>query len=141
MKKLLKVLDELGNPFMETSTDLLVIDTRDVMDDAVAETVRNIEHLGKNQYEKFVTERLVLCTKPVTETLSRNKLPLFSRPPIKMHSKQKAQIAALKSDCGLFSRLYISCQTRAGDLKQFFSHENQASPPSLSIGGKLRSGV
>lgn len=45
---------------------------------------------------------------------------------------------ALKTDCDLFSRLYISCQTRDGNLDQFFSLENQAAPPALSTGGKLR---
>ena len=59
----------------------------------------------------------------------------------KMQSKQKNQIAALKSDCGLFSRLYICCQTRHGDLDEFFSHENHAVQPALSTGGKLRVGV
>ena len=51
------------------------------------------------------------------------------------------QVAALKNDCALFSRLYVSCQTRDGDLDTFFTHENQAAPPSLSVGGKLRLGT
>ena len=32
------------------------------------------------------------------------------------------------------------CQIRDGDLDQFFAHENQSTPPSLSVGGKLRNG-
>ena len=44
----------------------------------------------------------------------------------------------MKSDCALFARLYISCQTRDGDLDEFFKHENQGCPPSLSHLGKLR---
>ena len=54
----------------------------------------------------------------------------FSRPPAKMQSKEKNQLAALKSDCGLFLRLYI--QTRHADLYEFFSHENHAVQPALS---------
>ena len=46
----------------------------------------------------------------------------------------------MKSDCNLFSRLYLACQARDGDVDQFFSHENHACPPSLSQGGKLRLG-
>ena len=53
-------------------------------------------------------------------------------------SKQKMQVTALKNNCSLFSRLFISCQTRDGDLGRFFAHENQATPPSLTIGGKIR---
>ena len=48
------------------------------------------------------------------------------------------QITTLKNDCSLFSRLYISCQNRDGDLDTFFAHENQATPPSLSLEGKIR---
>ena len=33
--------------------------------------------------------------------------------------------------------MYISCQTREGNLKNFFSHENQTTPPSLSENGHL----
>jgi hypothetical protein len=54
----------------------------------VAETVRKIETLGEEQYTNFVTERLEQCKTPVTETLPKNKLPLFSRPPVKIQSKQ-----------------------------------------------------
>ena len=38
-------------------------------------------------------------------------------------------------------RLYVSCQTRDGDLDSFFAHKNHAAPPSLSLGGKLRLGT
>ena len=141
VKALVTVLEEMGNPFLEHSQDLLVIDTRDIMDIKVAETVRRIETLGEEQYTTFVKERLEQCTTPVTQTLPKNKLPLFSRPPVKMKLKQKAQLAALKSDCGLFSRLCISCQRRDGDIDNFFSHENQGSPPALSTGGNIRIGV
>ena len=125
----------MGNPFLEKTQDLLVLDTRDIMETPVAETVRKIESLGEEQYTKFVEERLELCTKPVTDTLPKNKLPLFNRSQTKT---QQMQLAAVKSDCSLFSRLYIACQSRDGDLDQFFSHENQAAPPALSTGGKPR---
>jgi len=36
--------------------------------------------------------------------------------------------------------LYIRCQNRDGNVTEFFSHENQACPPSISDGGQLRSG-
>ena len=43
----------------------------------------------------------------------------------------------LKTDCHLFSKLFISCQSRECDLKEFFRHENQSHPAALSGGGKL----
>ena len=111
------------------------------MDASVVETVRKIKSLGLEQYKKFVEERLQQSLKPITETLSKNNLPLFSRPTIKSPSKEKLQLAALKKDRCLFMRLYVACQTRGGDLDQFFSHEIQVVPTALSCGGKQRIGT
>ena len=41
------------------SEDLMVLDTRDIMDASVGETVHNTEMLGKEQFEEFVDERLI----------------------------------------------------------------------------------
>ena len=46
-------------------------------------------------------------------------------------------MTSLKSDCNLFSHLYIASKYRDGDLENFFSHENHPWPPSLSEHGKL----
>ena len=141
VKCLVDVIEEMGNPFMEQSEDLLALDTRDILHTSVGDAVRKAEALGKEQYQKFVDERLVKCEKPITDVISKNKLTLLSHTPDKSPSKHKMQVAVLKNDCNLFSRLYISCQTRSGDLDVFFAHENQATPPSLSVGGKLRLGT
>ena len=45
------------------------------------------------------------------------------------------------TDCELFSRLYIACQSRDGNLDDFFKHENHPYPPSLSVNGDLRYGT
>ena len=37
----------------------------------------------------------------------------------------------------LFGQLYISLQNRDGDISEFFAHEVQSYPPSLSEFGKL----
>jgi len=62
---------------------------------------------------------------------------LFVGSTTKMASKEKQQLTSMKSDVELFSRLYISCQTRDGNLKDFFQHENQAWQPVLSDWGRL----
>ena len=53
-------------------------------------------------------------------------------------SKDKAKITVLKEGCALFSRLYIACQNREGNLEDFFKFENQPWPPSLPQMGHLR---
>ena len=49
-------------------------------------------------------------------------------------SKSKLHIASLKCDVKLFSKLYIGCQTREGNLANF---SPWTYPPTLSDGGKL----
>ena len=141
VQALVEVIEDLGNPFMEESRDLLVLDIRDIADPAVVTTVRGIEKKGHDQYDSFVTDRLVERTSPVSDTISKNSMPLFNRPFKGTPSKATQMITSLKSDCALFFRLYIACQTRDGDLDNFFKHENHAYPPSLSQLGKLRFGT
>ena len=131
----------MGNPFLEESKDLLVLDTRDIVDTSVAETVRKIKERGKTQFKAFVADRLEKQTVSLFEPIKRNNLALFSSPPpSKAKSSDKMQIASLKSNCSLFSRLYISCQVRDGDLEAFCSHENQSFPPALTQFGQLSLG-
>ncbi len=131
----------MGNPFFEESDELLVLDTRDIADPSVVEAMYVLKKTGQVQYNTFITERLVQQTKPINDPIKRNNFPLFSRPPVREKSKSKQQLLSLKNDCSLFSSLYISCQRRDGDLDDFFKHENQACPPSLSSMGKLRLGT
>ena len=49
------------------------------------------------------------------------------------------KLQAVRNDCKLFSKLYIGCENRDGNLNEFFSHENQACPPSISDAGQLPS--
>ncbi|CAG2195184.1 unnamed protein product [Mytilus edulis] len=48
---MVEVMNELGNPFMEDSQDLLVLDTKDIAPTSVVDTIRKIEKIGKTQYE------------------------------------------------------------------------------------------
>lgn len=140
--KLLKsTFDEYGNPFLETSGDQLVLDTRDIENKPVVDTLYKIEEVGFKQYNTFVTERLIDRTKPLDDTIKKNMLCLFGSPRVRKKSKAQELMSAVKSDRNLFSRLSVACQVRDGNLQEFFSHENQTCPPSLSDRGKLRLGT
>ena len=93
------------------------------------------------KYEEFVADRIVKKTVSLFEPIKANKLPLFNCPTAKTRKGALAQqVSTLKQNCSLFSQLYISCQVREGNLDQFFSHENQNFPPSISQNGNLRFG-
>ncbi|VDI13834.1 Hypothetical predicted protein [Mytilus galloprovincialis] len=129
------VIDDLGNPFLETSKDLLVLDSKNIVDISVVKTVNTIESLGQEQFEKYTKERLVDRTTSVFDTIKRNKLPLFQTPP-----PAKKNVYD-RSQANGFEKLYIACQSRDGNLDDFFRHENHAFPPSLSQNGTIRLGT
>jgi hypothetical protein len=89
----------------------------------------------------FVNDRLKSKKKSFFDPIKRNKFPLFSRPTPKVLSAKKDELAISKSNCQLFSHLYIASQVRDGNLSEFFKHENQRFPPSISKNGDLRSGT
>ena len=80
VKALTETISDMGNPFLETSQDLLVLDTRDIVDPLVAKTVRTAEKLGKEQLDRFIEEQLLKSVIPITDTISKNKLQLFKSP-------------------------------------------------------------
>ena len=86
------VFEEMGYPFLEESNDLLALDTCDIADEKVIKTVKEIEDLGKCQFNNFTTERLVKREKSLFDPIRKNKLALFKTPP------KKQQISSLKSD-------------------------------------------
>ena len=98
-------------------------------------------NLGLSQFNTFVKERL-LGSVSLLAPLPRNKLPIFThKAPSAARDAKSLKLSELKSDCDLFSRLYIACQTRDGDLDEFYAHENHSHPPALSQGRKLRFGT
>ena len=126
VRSLVTVIEELRNPFEEKSQDLLVLDTKKIADSAVVNTICNVKCIVQEQFDAFTKERLIDRTKSIDDTIHHNKLPLFGTPASKLE---------------LFSQLYIGCQTHDGNLEEFFSHENQACPPSLSVAGRLHLGT
>ena len=130
VQDLSKVLDDLGNPFMEDGDELYNLDTKVVIGDDGIQAARNAQDVGAKQYESFIEERLN-GTDVFYETIKKNNLAFF-KAGSKSVTRAKKKGAATKEDLELFSQLYISCQTRGADLTNFFEHENHSWPPSLA---------
>lgn len=135
VKSLVIMIEDSGNPFLEESEVLIVLDTKEIAVAAAVTILRQIEAVGKEQCNQFITERLLNRIKSLYDLIKRNKVSLFTFSPPKEFCKTSQQLSSMRSDCALFARLYISCH---GDLDEFFKHENQGCPPSLSHLGKLR---
>ena len=61
VKALKSAFDEYGNSFLECSSDLLVLDIKDITSEAVIDMVNKIEEMGLKQYKDFVIKCFVYC--------------------------------------------------------------------------------
>jgi len=111
----------MGNPFSDSSEDLLVLDTREILDAEVVNCIRKMEVLGENQRNEFFKSRLVERTTPLSERITKNNLRLFKWRPEKDKSRTQEQLLSMKRDRNLFSTLYVASQLRDADLEEFFS--------------------
>ena len=148
VNKMRNTMSELGNPFEEDSADLFALDAKEMADCSVKETMDQLVRIGHMQYKNYVKGMMDFQKPSFNEPLANNKLALFSRKAKSEPSSAKRKINSFKDDCHLFSRLFISCQSRQCDLQDFFRHENKKNaptlpspPPSLSQNGMLNSEV
>ena len=137
---LVATIEKYGNPFTKETTDLVSLCSRDIMDKSSAKKVKEVKMLGLNQYDVYVKGRLVDRSKPVSAALKRNNVTPFTGRSVRTPSADKLKLSVAKNDSKLFSKLYIACQHRDGDLTYFFTHENQAWPPCISDNGTVRLG-
>ena len=134
---LCSIIRKMGNPFLAEFSDLVSLDSRDCADQSVIAALYMLEDTGKGQYSNFVKEVLEERKRSIHEPIKLNKPALFRKLSPKIKSKQGKKIKALENNVSLFGQLYISMQSREGDLEEFFSDEVQSFPPSLSEFGKL----
>lgn len=118
---------ELGNPFLEESNELLALDSKHV---SGSKTLYDFKQRGQEQFESFRQ-----IPKQLYAPIKRNNFTVFDRPNTKQNQVSTGK--KLKKDCSLFSNLFIICQTRKLNLNDFFAHENQSYPPSISKDGEL----
>ena len=57
------------NPFNETSSELITLDTGEVMDPAIVDCLKNAPTIGKNMFTEFVTDRIEKAFKPLSDEI------------------------------------------------------------------------
>ncbi len=96
VESLVSSMSEMGNPCMDPSGDLLVLDTRVVADCTIVESVQTIENIWQQRCDSFYQDRLIARTKQLNDTITKANLPLFHRHVHKDKSRQQNQVKALK---------------------------------------------
>ena len=73
VRSLVRVMENLGNPFKEESVDLVVLDTKEMACPAAVESVRNVKRIDQEQFQAFTREWLVERTKPIYDAIRRKQ--------------------------------------------------------------------
>ena len=136
------MIEDLGNPFEEESTDLLVLETncKEITDHTSVKAVQNARRIGQEQFQAFSRECLIERSKSIDDVIHRNKLKLFGSACKKNVSKGNKQLA---SDVGLFSQLYnttLGASLEMAILKSSFAMKIRLLL-QLSDGGNLHLGT
>ena len=74
-----KAIEDMGNPFNEQSTDLLILDTRDIVENEVKEAISGLAMLGRERYDKFFKERLELRITSIDDPIKSYNVQLFKK--------------------------------------------------------------
>ena len=113
VKQFLLALEEAGNAFKDDSSDLYDLETKLVAPIDSEENINNIQKIGTTQLNKFTKNRWWERKIPISDTIKKNKLHIFSTS-TRVPSKKDQQVKSA------FSRLFIACQTREGNLGSVF---------------------
>ena len=98
VNKLTKIILSKGNPFLETSPELMTLDSHIVLEKPIVQTLYSMECVGKEQHASYVKEVLVDRTASIHQTIKRNKLILFKKSQSKRKVRTKQQMEEIKND-------------------------------------------
>ena len=133
---LAETITRMGNPFLDDFQDLVNLENRNCLDESAGMDLNVLEATGKEQYKHFAKTVFEERSHSIHEPIKKNSFSLFKKKH-RVTSQQRKKVKILKNNVALFGQLYIATQSRDGDLDEFFAHEIQSVPPSLSDFGKL----
>ena len=117
------------------SSDMLVLDTRDIVEKYVIDNVYRMESQGCQQY--YILYANGSCSH------EKEQYKLTLNPHKRQRTRSCGLILSLKSNCNLFSRLYVASQFRDVNINDYFSNENHPCPLSaiMKLKPSTKSGI
>ena len=76
-----KVVVQLGNPFVATRLELVALDTQNVMEESVVASHSEIPEVGQTLHAAYVRERLDDSSVPISDIIKRNNMLTFTNRP------------------------------------------------------------
>ena len=137
VQNLVETINEMGNPFKDDFPELITLDSRKCLQGNSVANLRSLEKRGQDQYEKYVNDVIISKSSSIHDPIKKNNLQIFNVTSKKTVSTKESKVHILKNNAEVFGHLYIAMQNREGDLDNFFAHEIQSFPPSLSDLGNI----
>lgn len=131
--------DELGNPFMEDTGQLLDLDESLVMPQSVIDNMLKARGIGMKGYEEYLEKRISSQKEPFTATLSLTKVKVFKT--ASSQPQRKSDVAAYKDQQAKVTHLLLAAQSGRSINESVFSHECSLYPPSLTRKGQMHHGL
>ena len=136
---LVDAFEDLGNPFMEDSGELLDLDESLVMPPEVVDNVRKVKDIGMQRYRAYVDKRVRSQEEAFNVPIRLTRLKLFkasfSQP------RQKSEVAVVKDQQAKVTQLLLAVHSGRAINESVFSHESSPHPPSLTRKGQMHHGT
>ena len=81
VESLVHAFSDIENPFLENSSDLISLETSQIMPTDVVESVMTAKESGRKQCETFFFSERIITRQVAWSSLHLNKLALFSTKP------------------------------------------------------------
>ena len=106
--KMQTAFEDACHPFMDRSTELINIKTKDIMSEDVVTSLHTLEGVGLSLYRDH---RQVLCGKlPVTQPIKMNGFFLFAAKKKRQQTKSEHQVELLKYILNTYAKLWMTSQ-------------------------------
>lgn len=131
--------EDLGNPFLEESGELLDLDESLVMPPYVVDNVRNVKDIGMQRYRAFLDKRVTSQEEAFTAPIKLTQLKLFKAS--LAQPCHKPNVAVFKDQQANVTQLLMAVQSGRTINESVFSHETSRHPPSLTRRGQMHHGT
>jgi hypothetical protein len=120
---LVEAFEDIGNPFLEESSDLLDLDESIIMPAEVVDNVRNVITIGEKLYWNFLQKRVFTQEEAFTTTITQGRLKFF-KSSMTAPQSQRSSVAALKDSHAKVSQILLAANSGRNISDSVFKHEN-----------------
>ena len=139
MLALIEAFEDLGNPFIDDSGNLIDLDESLIMNQDVVDNVNRVNEIGLTRYKDFIDKRIMSQEESFNTPIKLTKLKLFKTS--LSRTQKKSPVAAVKQQHEKATQLLLAIHSGREINESVFSHETSTFPPSLTRKGHMHLGT